>query len=105
MPRETGSGRVVAGVLFGDLGTPRRPQGTRTREILGLLVRRPKLCQAEIGERLGYGRSSMTTTMHRLERRGLVVRERVGRKVCYTVAPTGHEVLGLVESVEAEVGG
>jgi len=54
-----------------------------------------RLRMVDIADRLGIGKSAVTKTVDRLERRGWVVRQRPGldrRTVHATLAPTGAEV-------------
>ena len=66
-----------------------------------LMIENQKLCAGDIGKRLNYSLSGVTSSLHRLMRYRLVTREKSGRRYLYRA--DGHvlsALLYLMEEVE-----
>jgi len=66
-----------------------------------LMIENQKLCACDIGKRLNYSLSGVTSSLHRLMRYRLVTREKSGRRYLYRA--DGHvlsALLYLMEEVE-----
>jgi len=63
-----------------------------------LMIENRPLCVSDLGERLNYSISGVTSSLHRLMKSHLVIRERFGKKYFYRV--DGHLLSALLHLVE-----
>ncbi|HDM67015.1 MAG TPA: transcriptional regulator [Thermoplasmatales archaeon] len=63
-----------------------------------LMIENRPLCACELGERLNYSISGVTSSLHRLMKNHLVVREKLGKKYFYRV--DGHLLSALLHLME-----
>ena len=63
-----------------------------------LMIENRPLCACDLGERLNYSISGVTSSLHRLMKSHLVIRERFGKKYFYRV--DGHLLSALLHLVE-----
>jgi len=63
-----------------------------------LMIENQPLCACDLGERLNYSISGVTSSLHRLMKSHLVIREKFGKKYFYRV--DGHLLSALLHLME-----
>ena len=63
-----------------------------------LMIENQPLCTCDLGERLNYSISGVTSSLHRLMKNHLVIREKIGKKYFYRV--DGHLLSVLLYLME-----
>jgi len=67
-----------------------------------LIIENRPLCACELGERLNFSISGVTSSLHRLMKSHLVIREKFGKKYFYRV--DGHLLSALLHLMEEILG-
>ena len=65
--------------LFDAMGDPNR------FKIIGVLAKNKEICVSEVAEEVGITTAGVSQHMKILENAGLVERNRMGQKICYTI--------------------